>query len=108
MKFRLGDRVTYTSRNPKYDFNGTIVGYEKSWSQNNVWYIIVPDEPQVSKGNMSFHRVWAQAGPRRLNEFFGENRTKMDACMISGKSKNLMPGMYDYSPSQEGDRDGDL
>lgn len=107
MSYQLGDRVTYQSRSPKYNFNGTIVGFE-SWGGSTKRYIIEPDEPQVSKGNLWFSKCFVFNSQKRLQQYFNGTESKKKCTSLSAKAKGLMPGMYDYVPTQEGDKDDDI
>lgn len=120
MKFNLGDRVQYQSSRPKFDFMGTVVAisHSTSWNGRKEYsYMVLPDLPQVSKGQIYFN-TWqifeSESHLTFLPQYFqpanqwGGKSAKEPVAWFSGKSRNLTYGMVTYVPTQEGDKDDDI
>lgn len=112
-KFQLGDRVRYESKRPAIAFSGTVIGTEYGEWNRRTYYLVEPDDPQESNAILSFQKSYIPAGQPHIADKFvtdvwNSKYSKNDSCWISGASRNLTHGMYDYSPSQEGDKADDI
>lgn len=114
MKFNLGDIVRYTNKNTKEDIQGEVVAIKK-YPYEGTQYFVEPfdDVPNsypfiatIEKYDRRSQYTSHKFKPHHVLSRFVISEKRV--VSISGKSKNLVSGILQYDPNQQGDLEDDL
>jgi len=101
MAFQIGDRIQYTNRNhgKAYKITGEIVG--TYWYNDGDWVVKVDDD-------CSSRYHWTCGRHIYRQGLGGASQHCPQSVLVPRRSRNLLPGIRAYDPSQNGDTDDDI